>query len=378
MKILMASTSPGNVSYGASKIQIKTAEGLEKLGCKVTHIFLEDLPITKRLYRLRFFTAPIEIKFKMIKYQLKYGPYDVIDILSGDGVLAFPTAAILFPSSARFKRSVGLEQTKWNEVVVKRNIAEEKGSFWHFLYFRLFRMLCVRLSVVCAHGVVCNSPYDAKWMAEKKWKKPDEILAVPAGVSRELIKKSSSDDRNPKHLLFMGRWCSWKGKEIVVEVFERLYKEDPSYKLTIAGISASFTADYVMSHFSKHVRQNINVIPKYIEEELPSVAKDAGIFLYPSYFEGFGLVILEAMALGIVPVTWNKYGISCFLKDGVDAELVGENTADEYIARILNLSKNTDRLRNISREAVKTAERMSWENAAEKTLKFYKKFIDEK
>jgi UDP-glucose:(heptosyl)LPS alpha-1,3-glucosyltransferase len=106
-------------------------------------------------------------------------------------------------------------------------------------------------------------------------------------------------------------------------------------------------------------------------------ASDAMVF--PTAYEPFGLIILEAMALGLPVFVTRSAGAAELITDGRDGILLNDcKNAGEIRDAILSLLNAPDKGASIGREAQKTAERYSWDVIAEKTYRLYEEILREK
>jgi glycosyltransferase involved in cell wall biosynthesis len=107
------------------------------------------------------------------------------------------------------------------------------------------------------------------------------------------------------------------------------------------------------------------------EEELPSLYSGAMFFVYPSYYEGFGLPIVEAMACGTPVITSNVSSMP---------EIAGESAIffnpcsqqELYNAMMLLLQDEGLRIK-LSRKGLLQSRKFSWKDTAGKTIKVYEK-----
>ena len=90
------------------------------------------------------------------------------------------------------------------------------------------------------------------------------------------------------------------------------------------------------------------------------VMAEHDVFVFPSLFEGFALVILEAMAQGLPVIATVNSGGTEVIVDGSNGFIVPIRDADAIARRISELAEDRDRLRQISAAALRTAEEMSW------------------
>ncbi|WP_162755090.1 glycosyltransferase family 4 protein, partial [Escherichia coli] len=106
------------------------------------------------------------------------------------------------------------------------------------------------------------------------------------------------------------------------------------------------------------------------DEDLPYLYAAARVFVYPSFYEGFGLPILEAMSCGVPVVCSNVTSLPEVVGD---AGLVADpNDIDAISAQILQ-SLQDDSWREIATaRGLAQAKQFSWENCATQTINAYK------
>jgi alpha-maltose-1-phosphate synthase len=97
-------------------------------------------------------------------------------------------------------------------------------------------------------------------------------------------------------------------------------------------------------------------------EEVLSEMGRHDVLVFPSLFEGFGLVILEAMAQGLPVITTAHTAGPDVITDGVDGYIVPIRDAPAIARRLENLAGNADLLRAMSIAAQVTAARFTWAN----------------
>jgi len=96
------------------------------------------------------------------------------------------------------------------------------------------------------------------------------------------------------------------------------------------------------------------------------------IFVFPTLYEPFGLVITEAMASGLPVITSKIAGAAEIMEDGKDGLFLKDPTNPEEITEKINILVEDENLRKqMSKNARKTAEKYSWDKVAKKTLDVY-------
>lgn len=161
-----------------------------------------------------------------------------------------------------------------------------------------------------------------------------KVKVLPLGTDMSNIEvPSDRQKRKPLKVLFVGRVTQEKGIKYLLEAVKFL---GDSVELTIIGkIQGSgkalqeYNGYYTYRAFIKH-------------EDLLNTYKDYDVLVNPSLFEGFGFVILEAMASGIpVIATYNSFGPE-IIKDCENGFLVPIRDTDAIINSLLKVQNMSD------------------------------------
>ena len=112
------------------------------------------------------------------------------------------------------------------------------------------------------------------------------------------------------------------------------------------------------------------VLTGYVPEpDLPALYSGALCFVYPSYFEGFGLPPLEAMKCGTPVVVGNQTSLPEVVGDaGLQVDPFDVSAIAGAIGELIN---NPELRRELSAKGLKRAELFDWRNTAQQTLKVY-------
>ena len=96
-------------------------------------------------------------------------------------------------------------------------------------------------------------------------------------------------------------------------------------------------------------------------ERLRELYRESDVFVFPSFFEGFGLVILEAMACG-VPVIASERSAGPDVLDESCGRVVRAGDVDQLVETLRWFGSNRDRLPGMKRAARAKAETLTWTN----------------
>lgn len=109
------------------------------------------------------------------------------------------------------------------------------------------------------------------------------------------------------------------------------------------------------------------------DEDLPALYAGASCFLYPSLYEGFGLPVLEAMAVGC-PVLTSDRGS---LKE-VAGEAAVEVNPESVEAIAFGIKVALEKKSELSAKGIIQAQRFSWEQTAARTMTVYESVMPKK
>ena len=124
---------------------------------------------------------------------------------------------------------------------------------------------------------------------------PAKIRVIPHGVDCELFSPGSVSGRRPFRFVFAGRINAEKGVPLLLEAWRQL--KPPNVELWLVGPASSQIKALLPDLPGLRY---LGVVP---QGELPGILRQCDVFVFPSYFEGFGLVILQAMACGLPVIT---------------------------------------------------------------------------
>lgn len=115
--------------------------------------------------------------------------------------------------------------------------------------------------------------------------------------------------------------------------------------------------------------RNIEIYPHLPINEYSRLLSESHILLFPSRYESFGLVILDAMASGVIPVAFNVRGVvrDVLLNDKVLSDyIIDYPNIKLFIKKILELynlwNRSNDKFKELILEACKLANEYSWNN----------------
>jgi len=157
-------------------------------------------------------------------------------------------------------------------------------------------------------------------------------------------------------------------------IFKQKYDKWNS-KLVIVGIKNSYNTSSLLNEAKKINIMNDLIITGFVfDQDLRALYSEAEIFLLVSFYEGFGLPILEAMECKTPVITSN---ISSMPEIAGDATLLVNPYNFEEIANKMNEIMSSNNLKNeLIKRGSERIKKFSWRITAEETLKIYKEILE--
>ena len=166
----------------------------------------------------------------------------------------------------------------------------------------------------------------------------------------------------------------------LLQAFSEILKKHPQAQLIIAGGETLFDYEPYRLKFFDAVKQNkINIeksliLPGVIaDQDMPVLYRCADAFVFPSVKEGWGLVLLEAIASGLPTITSNIPPFTEFLTDNTTL-LVDPSSSESITSAMLSILNNNLAQKLIDNSA-KIPTEYSWEKSAQVHLNIYHKFL---
>lgn len=176
---------------------------------------------------------------------------------------------------------------------------------------------------------------------------------------------------NSPFILYIGGFSKRKNVESVIDSFINIYKNLPAkFSLVIAG-SGKETLNELKSKVSSSNMENDIIFTGFLEDNmLPVFYNGCSVFVYPSFYEGFGLPPLEAMSCKTPVISSNTSSIPEVVGDS--GILINPYSKTELEDAMLKLLSSESLLNSYAEMGYERSKLFSWEETAAKTLQVYK------
>jgi glycosyltransferase involved in cell wall biosynthesis len=205
-----------------------------------------------------------------------------------------------------------------------------------------------------------------------------KIKVIHHGVNHDIFKVYNDIDidiKLPSKFIFcVGSIEPRKNLLGLLKAYNLLDKDmKEKYKLVLAGFKG-----WENKEIMQLIKQNEDFI-KYLgyisDEELAKVYNLASLFVYPSFYEGFGLPVAEAMACGTPVITSS---VSSLPEVGADAVVyVDPNNIEDIKEKMMMVLSDEDLQKQMIQQGLKRAKNFTWEKSAKEHIKIFKEVISQ-
>lgn len=203
----------------------------------------------------------------------------------------------------------------------------------------------------------------------KKWSGKVEKIVIPNPLSFTSEIKS---DCTSRRIVAAGRLSGEKGFDLLIQAWSIIAHEYSDWRLDIYGEGPEEAMLQAM------IDTGIpNVTLHGFKKNIVNEFVDAGMFVLSSRFEGFGLVLIEAMECGLPVVSFDcQSGPSEIITDGIDGLLVTPNDVCKLSAAIKKLIEDQGLREQMGKKAQDKAQRYAVNNVMKKWTELYRRMLN--
>lgn len=309
-----------------------------------SHIFLSYL------FRLR--------QIKRLLSEINFNNKDII-ICHSD---FFPNSLAIY---SIFRKNKNLIFFFWFHMLAPSIFKWYEWEFtWRFqvprinvIHYKLNQILYFIIIRIIKHGLVISiNPYYKEYLSRKNVK----FYILKFFWWRDINSNIDIEDRVKKYdVCFMWRFHVQKGILEIPKIVFEIKKYIPSIKILIIWWWNLEIEEQLRGYINNFwLTENIDLVWTVIWDERYKLLSQSKIFLFPSYFESYWLVIIEAMSIWLPVITYDLPVFKFFTKWIIKVPTL--NNWD-MCKEIINLLNNTEYYLKSSRDALNFSKNYSWE-----------------
>ena len=177
-----------------------------------------------------------------------------------------------------------------------------------------------------------------------------------------------------ERLVSVGRLSPEKGFMDLLEIYNKLVKKHPAWKLDIIGDGSEREKleKYIKNN---NLEENVTLHGFRKKDYIDKVLQSSSIYLMTSYTESFGIVLIEAMSHGLPCIAFSSAeGAVELIDSGRNGYLINNRNSEAYIKKVEDLMEDRDVRKSIGMEGRKSIRRYS----GEEVVKDWYKIIEGK
>jgi glycosyltransferase involved in cell wall biosynthesis len=224
------------------------------------------------------------------------------------------------------------------------------------ILLRIYKFLC-KLSYKQKINFIFNSKFIYKQFLQDSHRKNVKFNIVYPAINHNFFYDKNMDIRNKElNICLVGRKHPLKGLQTFIDMYASL---DTGTRDKINNI-------FIISHddLSSFKVNNFIVIKPNSDAEIADIYNKCVIFISTSWWEGFGLPGLEAMACGCALITSNSGGCQEYAVNNVNSLYFLPKSTIELSSVLLNLLENKELVNKLKEKGKTKAGEFSWQKSA--------------
>ncbi|MDJ0754018.1 MAG: glycosyltransferase [Ardenticatenaceae bacterium] len=244
-----------------------------------------------------------------------------------------------------------------------------------------------------ADAIIAPTPVEKEQLLNLYDADPAIIHILPPGVDlsrfmpldRTESRRAIGIPCQGKNIMFVGRIEPLKGIDTLIEAAAILRRRMPDLmeKTCFSIVGGDPWAENPAKEMKRlqalrdelHVSDVVGFLGAKNQNELPKYYAAAEVVVMPSHYESFGLVALEAMAMGTPVIASEVGGLAHLVKDGVTGFHVPSRDPEALADRICCLLSDSVLRNRLGRQAKRYAHEYDWHVITERMIDFYHSLI---
>ena len=375
LRVLWVSEVSPDPNSGAGGTELLMVAGLRRLGHQVDTAWAEDLPRRIRHGNLHYAVELSRTYLHAIQDRCRHADYDVVTVNLGQSYLAaeklrkegFPGVFVV--------RSHGLDDHLERVLAPWRHrLGVPHGPVWKRLPGRLLQRVLARhlkRAARACDGYVVSSSLDANFLRERHRLAAEQVACIPQAPAAAFVRHPASPitAERTKRILYVANYHYAKGPHAVAEAAKRLQSRDSDCSLT--WICHPKDHDDVKRLLGNETRARVRLLGWMSQDELVKEFDQHGIFLYPSLFDGFGKIFLEAMSRGLCVIGTRAGGMVDIIRHGENGFLCAFDDPGQIVDHVGKLRENWHLASRMSASAAAMARQYTWERVGHELSEFF-------
>lgn len=228
---------------------------------------------------------------------------------------------------------------------------------------RQFRMLLPETDKVCT---LSPNFYDELSEICPGYEHKYSAIPNPNSYTKEQVADINIDTKK-KQLLFIGLFSVEKAVDRLINIWGRMHRNHPDWRLVIIGDGPK----PIVARLHKMAKKMTNIEFVGFQSPLPYL-KESSILCLTSSYEGWGMVLTEAMQCGTVPIAFQSFAsVTDIISHKRNGILVSPFDLDCYAKELSRMMTDTETLKEMANNAYTDVKKFSVQNIADQWEKLF-------
>ena len=371
MRILSLTNCPLDPATGSGKTVLTYTNGLRLLGHGVEAVAPDQFEWMPRVRRARKFRQALGA-WRFLRRRLASPDFDLVEFYGDEFWLA-----ACWLQRQRRRPFIVAHSNGFEPLYHERTRAMGSGTSGvrgelRSLMTRVTHERFSRVAFRSADAFVGLCEIDRQHAIKLGLFTSDCTATIPPGLDEEYLGRPMGAGC-AQRVAFTGSWIPRKGTDQLCRVMRNLMERNPALRLDVFG--AAGVGDGVHSAFPAALQPRITVHPRLASADMAQGIAQAGVFFFPTQYEGFGMALAEAMACGCAPVT-TPTGYGAELKHGAEGQIcdfIDEVAMERSIGELLD---NQDRRNSMAKMAQRKVQSLQWRKCIKDLETLYLGWLD--
>ena len=235
-----------------------------------------------------------------------------------------------------------------------------------------FLRICKHKDILC----LTKSKASAAFLKQKGF---DDTIPIGVGLDTDNFSKDADKqtakideiwDLKKWNIIYVGKIEPRRNPYLLLEIADKLKDIDDNIRLTIIGSGEKEYLKEWKESADRYIKDGVlTYIERMSQTDLRDVYSKAKLMIFPSNYEIFGMVLLEAMYFDLPVISSDNGGSDTLISDGSNGMIVKEFDKDAWLNAIKNIYRDKERYDNIKNNLMNTDHSVyTWDGIAAKYL----------
>jgi glycosyltransferase involved in cell wall biosynthesis len=243
------------------------------------------------------------------------------------------------------------------------------------LHKQLYARLMFNRVVNKSKKIITISQFSADELLKFTGCKPDLVRSIHLGVDDALSDTSAKIDAQNPYLLYVGNVKPHKNLATLVDAFQKVAQDIPHDVMIVGKKEGFITGDSILHSVPSEIKDRVRFTGPIDDATLAAYYRAADMFVFPSFYEGFGLPPLEAMAMSCPVIASTAASIPEICGDA--ALYFDPRSSDELAEKIKVVLADPELRSTLINAGLANLERFSWNECANQTVSEIRALLNE-